>query len=140
GRGGPGRGRLGRMTEAGVPPEILVGPVVRYLDRTGATVWAEVSRPWRGRSRPGGREAVAASCGVHGHRFALRHPPGLESGAEPPYQVELDGETVWPLDPDRPSVTRTPRPDTPVRLSFGSCRRGENQTPEALRTIGADAL
>ena len=128
------------MTETGVSPEILVGPMLRYVDRTDATVWVEVSRPCRVTIRAGGCEAVEDSWGVHGHHFALLHLSGLESGAEIPYQVELDGETVWPLDPDRPSVIRTPRPDTPVRLSFGSCRRGENQTPEALRTIGADAL
>ncbi|MBB0994374.1 alkaline phosphatase family protein, partial [Dietzia sp. SLG510A3-40A3] len=42
--------------------------------------------------------------------------------------------------PGRPSVIRTPRADDTVRLAFGSCRRGESQTPVALRRIGADAL
>src|SRR5699024_11997250 len=136
GRGGPGRGRLGRMTETGVAPELVVCPMLRYVDRTDATVWVEVSRPCRVTIRAGGCEAVEDSWGVHGHHFALLHLSGLESGAEIPYQVELDGETVWPLDPDRPSVIRTPRPDTPVRRACASGRRGEGHRPAARRTAG----
>src|SRR5699024_2122063 len=83
GRGGTGRGRLGRMTETGVSPEILVGPMLRYVDRTDATVWVEVSRPCRVTIRAGGCEAVEDSWGVHGHHFALLHLSGLESGRRP---------------------------------------------------------
>lgn len=121
-------------------PELLVGPILRYVDRTDATVWVEVSTPCRVTIRAGGQEFVDESWGVHGHHFAILHLSGLPEGTETEYEVLLDDGLVWPTDPSRPSAIRTPRPDDKVRLSFGSCRRGEDQTPRALRIIGADAL
>ena len=121
-------------------PEILVGPLLRYVDSTEATVWLEVSAPCRVTIRAGEQELSEPSWGVFGHHFAVLHLRDLPEGAETEYEVALDGEAAWPLDPERPSVIRTPRADDTVRLAFGSCRRGENQTPRALRKIGADAL
>lgn len=121
-------------------PEILVGPLLRYVDSTEATVWVEVSAPCRVTIRAGEQELSEPSWGVFGHHFAVLHLRDLPEGAETEYEVALDGEAAWPLDPERPSVIRTPRADDTVRLAFGSCRRGENQTPRALRKIGADAL
>lgn len=128
------------MSQPPTPPEILVGPMLRYVDGTDATVWVEVSAPCTVTIRAGDGEASEQSWGVHGHHFAVLHLRDLEPGVETPYQVALDGVPAWPLEPDRPSVIRTPRADDTVRLSFGSCRRGESQTPVALRRIGADAL
>ena len=125
------------MTRA---PEILVGPMLRYVDGTDATVWVEVSAPCRVTIRAGSDEFSERSWGVHGHHFAVLHLRDLAEGTETPYEVDLDGVTAWPENPDRPSVIRTPRRTDEVRLAFGSCRRGESQTPTALRTIGADAL
>ena len=121
-------------------PEILVGPLLRYVDATEATVWVEVSAPCRVTIRAGREEITEPSWGVFGHHFAVLHLRELREGTETPYEIQLDGHTAWPLDPDRPSVIRTPRDDDTVRLAFGSCRRGESQTPRALRKIGADAL
>lgn len=121
-------------------PEILVGPLLRYVDTTDATVWVEVSAPCRVTIRTGEQEESEQSWGVFGHHYAVLHLKNLREGTETPYEVVLDGEAAWPLDPDRPSVICTPRADDEVRLAFGSCRRGESQTPGALRKIGADAL
>ena len=121
-------------------PEILVGPLLRYVDTTEATVWVEVSTPCRVTIRAGDEVVTEPSWGVFGHHFAVLHLRNLRGGTETPYEIELDGHTAWPVDPDRPSVIRTPRDDDTVRLAFGSCRRGESQTPAALRQIGADAL
>ena len=125
------------MTHA---PEIVVGPLLRYVDGTDATVWLEVSAPCLVTIRAGGAGFSERSWGVHGHHFAVVHLCDLPVGVETPYEVHLDDVPAWPTDPDRPSVIRTPRPSDEVRLAFGSCRRGESQTPTALRTIGADAL
>ena len=121
-------------------PEILVGPLLRYVDATEATVWVEVSTPCQVTIRAGDEEVTEPSWGVFGHHFAVLHLRDLRGGAETPYEIELDGHPAWPVDPARPSVIRTPRDDDTVRLAFGSCRRGESQTPVALRQIGADAL
>jgi hypothetical protein len=61
---------------------------------------------------------------VEGHHYALVLCEGLEPGTITPYEVALDGETVWPLPGDRfpPSVVRTHDPARPTRIAFGSCR------------------
>ena len=121
-------------------PEILVGPMLRYVDGTRATVWVEVSGPCHVTVRAGEHEATARSWGVHGHHFALLCLEGLEPGTETEYTVALDGVGAWPPAGGRPSAIRTPAPDDVVRLSFGSCRRGESQSPTTLRKVGADAM
>ena len=121
-------------------PEILVGPLLRYVDRTDATVWVEVSRPCRVTIRAGDEVVTEHSWGAFGHHFAVLHLRRLREGTETPYEITLDDTPAWPMDPDRPSVIRTPRADDTVRLAFGSCRRGESQSPAALQQIGADAL
>lgn len=121
-------------------PEILVGPMLRYVDSTDATVWVEVSAPCEVTIRAGDEVVTERSWGVHGHHFAVLHLCRLTEGDVTPYEVSLDDRLAWPVDPGRPSVIRTPRADDTVRLAFGSCRRGESQTPAALRRIGADAL
>lgn len=128
------------MHQTPTAPEILVGPMLRYVDSCHATVWVEVSRPCLVSICAGGQQVSEQSWGVHGHHFAILHLRDLEQGVATPYEVTLDGVTAWAAGPERPSVIRTPRPDDLVRLSFGSCRRGESQTPRSLRTIGADAL
>lgn len=130
----------GAMNQISMTPEILVGPMLRYVDRTDATVWVEVSEPCEVTIHADGVEVTERSWGVHGHHFAILHLSDLKSGTSTPYEVALNGEQVWPVDPDRPSVIRTPGSEDEVRLSFGSCRRGESQSADALRTIGADAL
>ncbi|KAA0918777.1 alkaline phosphatase D family protein [Dietzia sp. ANT_WB102] len=122
------------------PPEILVGPMLRYVDSTDATVWVEVSAPCEVTIHAGDEVVTERSWGVHGHHFAVLHLRHLPEGEVTPYQVSLDDRPAWPVEPDRPSVIRTPRADDTVRLAFGSCRRGESQTAVALREIGADAL
>ncbi len=60
---------------------------------------------------------------VEGHHFALIVISGLQAGRSYPYQVTLNGRTVWPMDASsRPSTIRTRQPGAPLRLSFGSCR------------------
>ena len=128
------------MTPPSSMPEILVGPILRFVDRTDATVWVEVSTPCRVTIRAAHEVVTEQTWGVHGHHFAILHLRNLPEGVATAYEVELDGLSVWPIDPERPSVIGTPRVDDTVRLAFGSCRRGESQTPRALRKIGADAL
>ncbi|HZZ98214.1 MAG TPA: hypothetical protein VFE19_14420, partial [Jatrophihabitantaceae bacterium] len=102
-------------------PRLLIGPVLRHVGTTDATVWVETD----------------AACAVDvlghtedtwtvgGHHYALVTIDGLAPGTSVPYEVRLDGEQVWPpLDSSRPaSRIRTQQVDaTEVRLAFGSCR------------------
>ena len=119
-------------------PRLLVGPVLRYVDASRATIWVETDRPCRvevlGTTTP--------TWSVHGHHYALVELDGLAEAGEHAYQVHLDGTPVWPEagSPFPPSVIRTPAPDGTFRLAFGSCRRAAPFDPDAMRRFGADAL
>ena len=124
--------------------EIVVGPMLRYVGTTTATVWLETSGPCEvavlgHRSR---------TFHVEGHHYALVLVQGLDPGTATPYQVSLDGRLAWPADDSRPpSVVRTRRGEDRARLVFGSCRLGHpEEVPYTLssaddeRGIGTDAL
>ena len=120
-------------------PRLVVGPLLRFVDETSATVWVETDRPCEvsvlGRT--------ARTWGVHGHYYALVVLDGLEPGTVTPYGVELDGTTAWPEpgSPLPPSVIRTYGGQAQgLRLAFGSCRRAAPFDRRSLRQVGADAL
>ncbi|GAB7190402.1 alkaline phosphatase D family protein [Kineococcus sp. NUM-3379] len=136
-------------------PVLLLGPLLRYVDDSRASVWVETDRPCEVEvlvgpdpGAPGGRvvRAVARTFSVHGHHYALVVARGLPRGAVLPYSVGLDGHRVWPTGgagPFPPSTIRTrgAADDTAhLRLSFGSCRRAGGDSPAELRSMGADAL
>jgi hypothetical protein len=100
--------------------ELLLGPMLRYVSETEATVWVETSERCEveilGRREP--------TFGVGGHHYALVRIDGLEPGGFYEYEVSLDGERRWPL-PDHdlpPSAIRTFAPGQPLDICFGSCR------------------
>jgi hypothetical protein len=70
-----------------VPPLVL-GPLLRYVGETEATVWVETDAPCEvtvlGRTEP--------TFHVEGHNYALVYIEGLEPGTATPYEVHLDGE------------------------------------------------
>ncbi|MEV0245635.1 alkaline phosphatase D family protein [Nocardia sp. NPDC050712] len=116
--------------------DLVLGPVLRHVDATSATVWVETDTACEVEVL--GQRARTFQVGeLH---FALVCLDGLETGASIPYQVALDGETVWP-EPDSefpPCRIRT----QPVRtILFGSCRAAK-ATPGVLEAdkVGPDAL
>jgi hypothetical protein len=119
-------------------PYLVLGPVLRYVGDTCATIWVETDRPCT-------VEVLGHrtdTWGVHGHHYALVLVDGLEPASETPYTVLLDGSRAWP-EPGTaypPSVIRTLGPQQRLRLSFGSCRRAAPFDRRSLRSVGADAL
>jgi hypothetical protein len=125
-------------------PVLVLGPLLRYIGETEATIWVETDRSCQvevlGHAAP--------TFEVAGHHYGLVVVTGLRPGTEYAYQVVL-GETVrWP-EPGSgfgPSVLRTPDPGGPRRLVFGSCRVAELPPPRrrhrALRgrEHGSDAM
>ena len=110
-------------------PALVLGPMLRYVSETEATIWVETDRECQvevlGRGSP--------TFEVAGHHYGLVVVDGLAPGSEHEYQVSLDGAICWPL-PDGgfpPSVLRTLSQDRPARLAFGSCRVAE-VAPENL--------
>jgi hypothetical protein len=118
--------------------QLKLGPLLRYVDETRATVWVETTAPCEVEIL--GHRATTWS--VHGHHYALVLIEGLRPATSTPYEVLLDGDVVWPLADSLygPSVIRTPRADGTFRLTFGSCRRSAPFDEEGFKRFGPDAL
>ncbi|TWD81601.1 PhoD-like phosphatase [Kribbella amoyensis] len=118
--------------------QLKLGPLLRYVDETRATVWVETTGP--GEVEILGHRA--ATWSVHGHHYALVQIDGLQPATSTPYEVHLDGEKAWPPEDSEygPSVIRTPRADGSFRLTFGSCRRSAPFDEQGFADFGPDAL
>ena len=99
---------------------LVLGPALRYAGQTEALIWVETDAP----CTVSVLGCEARTFCVEGHHYALVQCDGLEPGTITPYEVDLDGERVWPLpdSPYPPSVVRTHDPTRPTRIVFGSCR------------------
>ena len=108
-------------------PELKLGPLLRYVAETEATIWVETDRACQVAIL--GHQAQTFE--VAGHHYALVMLDDLRPGTEYEYQVTLDDAVRWP-EPGSdfpPSVLRTTDPDRPVRLTYGSCRIDELPVP-----------
>lgn len=127
--------------EAAPAPTLLLGPMLRHVEETSASVWVETSRAGTVGVETDAGSWAARTFGVHGHHYALVELDGLAAGAELPYRVTLDGHPVWPESSDYPaSVIRTPGRGVPLRLAFGSCRTSVPHDAAGNRKHGVDAL
>ncbi len=100
-------------------PNLVLGPLLRYVGETEATVWVETDAPCE-------VEVLGHSSRtfhVEGHHYALVRVVGFHPGQTYPYEVSLDGKSAWPEQgsPFPPSVIRTISRGAPLRLMFGSC-------------------
>jgi PhoD-like phosphatase len=100
--------------------ELVLGPLLRYVSESEATIWVETSAPCEveilGRREP--------TFSVAGHHYALVRVEGLEPGGFFEYEVALDGARAWPPAGSElpPSAIRTFSPGRAVDICFGSCR------------------
>jgi hypothetical protein len=101
-------------------PDLVLGPLIRYVGETEATIWVETDSPCEVEVL-GCREPTFT---VEEHFYALVQVEGLEPGELREYEVALDGKRCWPpADSDLPpSTIRTLGPDRPFDICFGSCR------------------
>lgn len=104
-----------------------MGPLLRHVGRTDATIWIETDEPCRvevlGRT--------AETFDVEGHHFAIVCLEQLDPSVEHPYEVHLDGVRAWPPDNyEFPAPRIRPMPDDgTLRLLFGSCRASAPHRP-----------
>jgi PhoD-like phosphatase len=108
-------------------PAIVLGPLLRYVAETEATIWVETDRACQVEIL--GHQVRTFE--VAGHHYALVIIGDLRPGTEHEYQVTLDGTVRWP-EPDSdfpPSVLRTTDPARTLRLTYGSCRVAELPVP-----------
>ncbi|MFC8126461.1 alkaline phosphatase D family protein [Streptomyces sp. NPDC057302] len=125
---------------------LRLGPLLRYVDGSTATVWVETDRPCTAEVRcEDGAKGTADTFQIAGHHYALIPVTGLRPGTETAYEVRLgdSGAPVWPLpdSPFPPSVIHTPGEggDEALRVTFGSCRWAAPPSDEH-DPVGPDAL
>lgn len=100
--------------------ELLVGPLLRWVSETEATIWVETDAPCAVEIHG----HTERTFHVEGHHYALVIIRGLEPGRRYEYGVRLDGQLRWP-EPGSgfpPSIIRTLDAGRTARIVFGSCR------------------
>jgi hypothetical protein len=117
-------------------PRLVIGPLLRYVGATEATVWVETDSPCRVEVLGRAVDTFA----VAGHHYALVFLEDLAPGETHTYEVHLDGRRVWPEDGSSfpPSVIRTIDPDRPATVVFGSCRVAAPHRPPYSLTKDED--
>jgi PhoD-like phosphatase len=112
-------------------PDLVLGPLLRYVGETEAVIWVETDRPCEVEVL-GTRERTFCVCG---HHYALVCCRDLDPGSWHEYEVHLDGERVWPEDASYPpSAFQTFPKDRPLEVVFGSCRvAAPHEPPWSLR-------
>jgi len=119
-------------------PHLLLGPALRHVGASDATVWVETDRPCT---------VEVLGCTEHtwtvaGHHYALVTIQGLGPDSSTQYDVRLDGERVWP-EPDDPRPApriRTLPAAGPIRVTFGSCRYAKSAAVRDDSHFDPDAL
>ena len=121
---------------------LVLGPLIRHVGTTSASIWVETRDPARVTVWAVDRSWRTRTFVVHGHHYALVELDGLAPGTCAPYTVEIDDEEVWPPADTEfpPSRITTLEPDKPLRMAFGSCRTSVPHDAEGNRTHGVDAL
>ena len=122
---------------------LRLGPLLRQVGPTSATVWVETDAPCQVHVRVDGHMTTSAETfTAHGHHYAVCEVAGLEPGSALPYEIFLGEDRVWPEphSPFPPSVLRTVDPQAPTRLLYGSCYMPIGDTPEGVVHHGPDML
>ena len=121
---------------------MVLGPLLRYVDETSASIWVETRDRSRVTVRADDRTWSAVTFGVHGHHYALVEVDGLAPGSVQEYAVSIDDELVWPPadSPYPPSRIATLEPGKELRMAFGSCRTSVPHDSAGNRTHGVDAM
>src|SRR5215208_5961592 len=115
---------------------LVLGPLLRYVSQTEATVWVETDGPCEVELL-GRRDWTFR---VEGHHYALVCLRDLEPGFSQEYEVKLDGERAWPPPESGfpPSLLRTLGRDARLRVVFGSCRVAVPHRPPYTLTKDED--
>ena len=125
---------------ASVP--LVLGPMLRYTDETCAAIWVETAADAEVSVHAGDREWRSRTFAVHGHHYALVEIDDLAPGSVLPYEVRVNGGTVWPeADSSLPApVIATRNPRERLRMAWGSCRTSVNHDAAGNRSHGVDAM
>src|SRR3954471_659141 len=105
---GPPSNPAWRLSHAPDPPisavtaHLLIGPLLRRVTGTRATIWVETTAPATVRvEAEGGGAGSAPTFTAYGHHYALVVVESLPAEATSAYTVWLDDRQVWP-QPESP--------------------------------------
>jgi hypothetical protein len=113
-------------------PLLVLGPLLRYVGETEATIWVETDQA----CEVSILGTTTRTFEVENHHYGLLYVKDLEPNSTTAYDVSLDGEKVWPEanDPFPQPVIRTPKDDDHVKMVWGSCRvAAPHEPPFCLR-------
>jgi len=128
------------MTDPAVDEPLILGPMLRYVDETSATVWVRTAASARVTVERADRSWSAATVAVHGSHYALVVLDGLLPGTDDTYAVHVDDVPVWPRSAMPPSRIRTLDPNRLPHFAFGTCRTTGPHDAEGNKAHGVDAL
>jgi len=128
------------MTNPAVDEPLILGPMLRYVDETSATVWVRTAASARVTVERADRSWSAATVAVHGSHYALVVLDGLLPGTDDTYAVHVDDVPVWPRSGMPPSRIRTLDPNRLPHFAFGTCRTTGPHDAEGNKAHGVDAL
>jgi hypothetical protein len=131
---------MASMTDVAPDHPLVLGPVLRYVDDSSATVWARTSTAAVVSVERAGRTWSAPTVAVHGSHYALVVLDGLLAGSDDTYTVRVDDEQVWPKAGMPPSRIRTLDPTREPHFAFGTCRTTGSHDAEGNKAHGVDAL
>ncbi|XAS77866.1 alkaline phosphatase D family protein [Dermatophilaceae bacterium Sec6.4] len=129
-------------TSPPTPAGLVLGPLLRHVAETTATIWVQTAAAGRIEVRAEGRSWSAATFRAHGNHYAIVLVDGLEPGSVQDYQIVHDGVVVWPLvdDPYLPCRIATQDPADQPHFLYGSCRTSVGHDKEGTESHGVDAL
>ncbi|GAA4397486.1 alkaline phosphatase D family protein [Fodinibacter luteus] len=122
------------------PDPLVLGPMLRHVDETSATVWVRTADAATVTVERAGRAWSAPTFAVHGFHFALVVLDGLLPGSDDAYAVRVDDVPVWPRPGMPVSRIRTLDPTREPRVAFGTCRTTGSHDDAGNRAHGVDAL
>ena len=122
------------------PEPLVLGPMLRHVDETSATVWVRTADAARVTVERAGRAWTAPTFAVHGHHYALVVLDGLVPGSDDAYTVAVDDVPVWPRAGMPASRVRTLDPERLPQFAFGTCRTTGSHDATGNRAHGVDAL
>ena len=73
---------------------LLIGPMLRYVDESTASVWVETRHAARVTVTRGSESWSARTFAVHGHHYALVELDHLEPASRAAYSVAIDDVRV----------------------------------------------
>ena len=113
------------MPDENPDPKLVLGPLLRYVAETEATVWVETSAPCEVEIL-GHREPTFR---VEEHHYALVRIEGLEPASRYEYEVRLDGERAWPRARLGAAAERDPHRSTATSRSTSASAPAASPLP-----------